>query len=496
LYLNIVHSNVSEKERQEGEHMSSIHRIATIGIALAFITGMANAEIYVKQGSFKLSGMVEIETAEMMKVRTALGQVNRTLDHNWYSHITGTLNFQAQPADNFELKGSFEFKQYMNMSVWWATTMNRAAYYYLGDFLYHDFYIREAQGILSALESEALSLTVSLGLQPYKYNSESREFGEYLFRSGTYPFLLMGEFDRPFSRLTGLRAAIASNLDFINLKADAFVLTERELRPYWDLSLAGTGAINLFSIFEIGGGINLAHYIPMNEKYVTPDSSVNAYFKDSSLVWDETGQADVMTYDTGYYTFKGTKIMARGSIDLFGVFGLFGFSRGDGSLVSDIFGATGGKLFGEIAVIGLDDYPKSVQPDANPLGYDTLAQRMPWVAGFHLPFWKLLDECELECEWYPNPYPNNTAMVHWAGLPLPYPKNISDDYALDRGARWYWSVYLKKQVLKNFTIVSQIGRDHLRWEMPMPYYNSNYDFEEAMCKPDQWGWHVKTIFSF
>lgn len=50
--------------------------------------------------------------------------------------------------------------------------------------------------------------------------------------------------------------------------------------------------------------------------------------------------------------------------------------------------------------------------------------------------------------------------------------------------------------MKDFAVVAQIGRDHIRWEMPMPYYNSNYDFEEAMCKPDHWGWHVKTIFSF
>ena len=481
--------------RNEGEHMSSFYSRATIALLLASMASTAGAQISVKQGAFNLSGMVEIETAEMMKVRTAIFMQNRTLDHNWYNHITGTLNFIGQPNYRLTLKGSFEFKQYMNMSAWWATQMNRGAYN-LGDFLYHDFFIREAQGVFSVMESKAFSLDVSLGLQPYKYTAESREFGEYLFRSGTYPFLLTGEFDRPFSRLTGLRAAIVSNFDFINLKADAFVLTERELRPYWDISLAGVGAVNLFKILEIGGGINLAHCIPTNEKYVTPDSSINTYIKDSSLVWDEAVQADVMTYDTGYYTFKGTKVMARGSIDLFGIFGLMGISRGDGSFWSDFFGPTGGKVFGEIAIIGLNSYPKSIQPDANPLGYDTLAQRMPWVAGFHLPMWKLLDECELEFEWYPNPYPNNTAMVHWVGLPLPYPKNISEDYPLGRGARWYWSLYLKKQVLKNFTIVSQIGRDHLRWEMPMPYYNSNYDFEEAMCKPDQWGWHVKTIFSF
>jgi hypothetical protein len=475
--------------------MSSICRLVTIGFVVASMAGMANAQISVKQGSFKLSGMVEIETAEMMKARTALEQRNRTLDHNWYSHMTGTLIFAAQPSDKLELKGSFEFKQYMNMSVWWATKMNQAAYYFLGDFLYHDFFIREAQGIVSAIEGEALSLSFALGYQPYKYNTDGREFGEYLFRSGTYPFLLTGEFDRPFSRLAGLRTAFAYANDAVAVNADLFALTERELRPYWDLSFAGIASVNLFKIVEIGGGVNLAHFVPMNDRYTQPVSPVNAYIRDSSEVFDPDLGFTVMEYDTGYYTFKGTKVMARTSLDLFGVLGFLGFSRGDGSLVSDLFGPTGGKLFGEIAVIGLDNYPAGIDADGNPLGYDSLAHRMPWVAGFHVPLWKLLDECAFEIEWYPNPYPNTTAMVHWEGLPLPYTQNKSEEYPLDRGARWYWSLYLKKQVMKDFAVVAQIGRDHLRWEMPMPYYNSNYDFEEAMCKPDQWGWHIKTIFN-
>lgn len=481
----------------KGVHMSSCVKTAVMGCFVVSMAFMAGAEISVKQGSVAIRGMIELETAEMMKARSAIVQSNGTFDHCWYSHVVGTMNFGAKPNDRLSIAGSFEFKQYMNMNVWWATALNRGAYN-LGDFLYHDFFIREAQGIYSLMESEALSLKVSMGLQPYKYNPEGREFGEYLFRSGTYPFLLMGEFDRPFARLTGLRTAFDFTSETVGASIDVLALTERELRPYWDISLAGVGSVNLLKILDIGAGINLAHFIPVNERYTTPDTSANLYHPDTSMVvtWDSIGARWDTVYvpDTGYYTFKGTKLMVRGTIDLFGIFGMMGFSRGDGSFISDLFGPTGGKIYGELAVIGLKDYPANQQ--TNPLGYDSLPARMPWVAGVHFPFWKLLDECALEFEWYPNPYPNNTAMVHWGGLPLPYPLNLAQEYPLDRGARWYWSLYLKKQVMKNFTIVSQIGRDHLRWEMPMPYYTSNYDFEEAMCKPDHWGWHIKTIFSF
>jgi len=480
-------------QRNQGEFMSSFRRVVIAGLVLVTTAMSTGADIVVKQGSFSLSGMVEIETAEMMKARTAIFQKNTTMDHNWYSHLSGTLNFQAKPINILDLRGSFEFKQYMNMSAWWATSINRGAYN-LGDFLYNDFFIREAQGIISAVNRESFSLSFSLGLQPYKYNTDGREFGEYLFRSGTYPFLLMGEFDRPFSRLTGLRTAISHTSKILTTNLDLFALTERELRPYWDISLAGVGSVNILKIFEIGGGVNLAHFIPMNDKYVTPHSEKNMYIKDSSMVFNPDYGIEEMTYDTGYYTFKGTKLMARASIDLFGIFGLMGYSRGDGSVLSDIFGLYGGKIFGEIGVIGVENYPKSINDES--LGYESRSQREPWVAGFHIPMWKILDDCALEFERYPNHYPNNSAWVYVQGLPLPFTDNISDDYPLDRGPRWYWSLYLKKQVVKNFTIVGQFGRDHLRWEMPMPYYNSNYDFEEAMCKPDQWGWHIKTIFNF
>jgi hypothetical protein len=62
--------------------------------------------------------------------------------------------------------------------------------------------------------------------------------------------------------------------------------------------------------------------------------------------------------------------------------------------------------------------------------------------------------------------------------------------------RWFWSVYLKKEVVKNFSIVCQIGRDHMRWEMPIVYQTAHYDYEDVMVKPEDWTWHVKTIFNF
>ena len=62
--------------------------------------------------------------------------------------------------------------------------------------------------------------------------------------------------------------------------------------------------------------------------------------------------------------------------------------------------------------------------------------------------------------------------------------------------RWFWSLYMKKEVVTNFSVVCQIGRDHMRWEMPIAYQTANYDYEDAMVKPRDWAWHIKTIFNF
>ena len=54
---------------------------------------------------------------------------------------------------------------------------------------------------------------------------------------------------------------------------------------------------------------------------------------------------------------------------------------------------------------------------------------------------------------------------------------------------------MKKQIVKHFSLVCEMGRNHQRWE-----FNQNegffYDFETALVKPDQWGWHLSGVFSF
>ena len=465
--------------------MRSIGKAAVIICFLACMARAGNSEDNTANiGKVSISGMVEVETAEMLKARMGTtGGVSATQTHGWNEHLVGTLNFEARPQKYLTLRGSFEFRTY---SLYTPTLSG--ATYGLSDLVYNDFSLREAQGILSLLRNGSVprvSIEMAIGLMPYKYNSEERNLGEFLFRSGTYPFFLNTEFDRPFARLTGLRGSLNYEDENFGAKLDILALTERESRPYWDFSFAAIGSLNFMKMVDIGAGVDLAHCISVDKNLTSPENTLTRYVKDS--VYD--AGLGTWQYNYGYYTFKGTKLMAHATIDPLGTI------RGDkGSMVSEIAGENGGKIYGEWAIIGLENYPAN---NSNLWGYDKLKQKMPWMLGINIPLWKILDVCAFEIERYPSPSPNNPASIIKDGNPLPYFKQT---LAYDTGStyvpRWYWSLYLKKQIIKNFSIVCQMGRDHIRWEMPMNYQVIYYDYEEAMVKPDEWGWHIKMVLNF
>ena len=217
---------------------------------------------------------------------------------------------------------------------------------------------------------------------PFKYNPEVRDLGEFLFRSGTYPLYLLGDFDRPFARLTGLRASFSYGNAGLGANFDALALTEREIRPFWDISLAGIASAHFFKMIDIGAGADFAHLVPMDSRITTPDTNLTSYIIDSTEALDSsTGQPlGIWQYNYGHYTFKGTKLMMRATIDPFGTV------RGKKSIVSDIVGKNGGKIYAEAAIIGLENYPANLtmNPVSNPFGYDKLKEKMPWMVGISM----------------------------------------------------------------------------------------------------------------
>ena len=460
-----------------------------------------------------VSGSVHLGTGEVMRgMYHAMinGQGEQlqswpsTVAHAWFGQPEAMLNLSFKPNDKMCVQIGFQGNVFLNtFPANFKSSMSSNG----GEGVlpqYMSWTLHQAQGTISLLDNEAMSLGLSLGVMPYKYNPEVRNLGEFLFRSGTYPFFLINDYDFPLARLSGVRLNCKYVNEKIRVVFDQFVLSERTLPPFYDFSLASMVSVGWGKFVEWGAGVDFAHLFSVNSELTTPDAAKYA----------------ISPGDTGRYTFKGTKVMSRLTVDPCGIL------RGDKeSAIGQLFGENGGKIYGEIAVIGLKNYPASFVKSStdprdalNQWGYSKISERMPWMVGFNIPLWKILDVCAFELEKYPAPYPNDYFQVLMeSGLPVPtwyhvYRDNIrivqnpsSGGYdtipwkmAYDSAAyqnRWYWSLYMKKKIAEHFSLLGQISRDHMRWDINLGN-KLNYDTEEALVLPGEWSWRFGALLEF
>ena len=191
-----------------------------------------------------------------------------------------------------------------------------------------------------------------------------------------------------------------------------------------------------------------------------------------------------------------------------------------------IFGEEDLKLYVETIILGLKNYPKSLDIDElsqspiNEFGYDNLLEKMPIMFGFNIPGTygpvKILDVLALELEYYGKKYVNRVPVVTQGltmyRLPLPYDPRINNgepegsDIAGTSGegtyyretyrtrhAQWKWSLYAKRTLFGNFSIIGQIARDHKRIQTTIM---RSLDQEEALVKGNQWYWKLKLSYDF
>ncbi|MBN1308617.1 MAG: hypothetical protein JXA18_11905 [Chitinispirillaceae bacterium] len=455
----------------------------------------------VNDSAITMTGVIDFSMGEVVRgmyraIRSNGDDVVRypsTVSHLWFGQPLARLTVEGRVSEKIRALFGFEVNVFLNTyppylktslsSNGWPPVLPQ----------YMSGRLHQAQGIFSLVDKDQTSLNFMVGLMPYKYNPEVRNLGEFLFRSGTYPFFLINDFNFPLARLSGLRLNFVHNGERFGVRFDQFILTEREMPPMNDISLATVVNVTLYNIIDIGFGVDFARVITLNDNLTTPASAV---FEQSPG-------------DTGRYTFRGTKLMARGTVDP------FGRVRGTGSFLGDLAGEHGGKLYGEVAVVGLKNYPESTilfeQDRLNPWGYKKISERMPWMVGVNIPLWKILDVCAFELEKYPAPYPNDYYQVfmNW-GLPIPtWIERYRSDTTMSDGStwenpydstsytgdRWYWSLYMKKRIARHISIIGQISRDHMRWEVNVGNKN-NYATEEIMALPDQWSWRLATLFEF
>lgn len=405
---------------------------------------------------------------------------NQTLSHLWIGDMIGRAGLKATPNEWLTLKAGIDARLWLNK---WPTSQKQDHNGTISS--NKDIYLHEAYGLFSFLNDwDHGGLEITLGQFPYKYNPDVRDLGEYLFRTGTYPIYIKNDFDFPLARLSGLRVGFDFDTpvklfdhSVAGFHLDGLLLTEREMAPFHDFTLAFIGSVNAFKAVELGGGLSFAHLWSVDDSSTTPKSVYNSY-------------VDTTVGDTGYYTFKGTKVMLRAALDP--VF----FLRGKEGFLSDFFGAEGLKFYTEMAFLGIEEYP--ADEVNNPYGYMSLKEKRPVLLGFTIPMWKVLDVFAVEFEHFDSPYPNsyNEIMAH--NLPTPFQINQNDlvyDSTAYRNDRWKFCVYAKKNIGQHVGLIFQASRDHQGWETD-PLNWKNRDYEEAFVKWNEWSWHFKTEYRF
>ncbi len=299
---------------------------------------------------------------------------------------------------------------------------------------------------------------LQFGYFPMKYNPDSKNLGEYLYRSGTYPgyvwnggwsYLDASSYMAQGARLT---LPTASN----RVVHDVTLFVERDIEPTGDLSPGYQITVRPTSFLEFGGGAVWAHALSFSSDKLTPkptDPLLRGTYYDKRTKRPLLSSDNLDTIpagELGSYTFKGFKTMARFSVNF-------------GSLMDlDLQKAGDFKLYGEWAFLGVQNQP---------FYYDHPFERMPIMGGVSIPTFRLLDQLSLEVEYHKSRFKNTVGSVFDAEIPVPL--EISENYlaytdsalAVDKKSTkddWHWSLYARRRITEGMNLCAQIASDNSR----------------------------------
>jgi hypothetical protein len=388
------------------------------------------------------------------------------------------------------------------------------------------------------------SLTVEFGYFPFKYNPQSTNLGEYLFRTGTYPEVVVSGFensniDRP--KIAGIHGAWGISPW---VRIDAILNTELEIYPLRDINATAISTGAWPKIGSLAFGVQFAHLIALDSGKTTP--GFDKQYHPGVDQW--VGYVDPETGDTTLYTFKGTKLMARASLDVKGI-----VERFAGTL--SVLGKEDLKLYGEAAVLGVKNYPG---------WYNKISERIPVMAGVDWPthqfasyclapgllayglgdgktvsklfgvemrdrskktilwggsgvvagtgLWALehylnwktrLDLFSAEVEFFRSPYWNSQEFIWKDGSPVPYTgSTVGSNYLYwaDSMAKTdddiKWSIYASKKVGAWLRLSGQIACDHTprNWYTAAP--PSFVKYTEMVPRTRDWYYMMRASFYF
>jgi len=348
-------------------------------------------------------------------------------------------------------------------------------------------------------------LTVKFGYFGYKYNPDAVNLGEYLLRSEAYPTIIQNGNSGGWVWLGNENKSMGAKVtwDLLNgaLRQDFLLFSEFSANPLFDFSPAYVATWKVGKGFEIGGGISLHRWLSIKPSATTPSQTANtvaeipvanpadaaqfanskstgsafsggkltapenlvSQFQDSTgtsiasqatdpqgnLVYIVTSTGDTLrpTKETKL-TFKAIKVMGRASVNFSALFGMDEKSTGPF------------KLFGEIAVLGIENQPYY---------YENRAERIPIMVGAYIPTFGLLDLFSVQMEYLKSPWPDFNYDQYTYSTPVPsLPGGSPAEYAVKKQAGLYnrddvkWSANLQKTIITGWQVHLQVANDHMR----------------------------------
>jgi hypothetical protein len=310
------------------------------------------------------------------------------------------------------------------------------------------------EGTYTIGDKEKPFLQFGMGYFPYKFNPDATNLGEFLFRTGTYPLYLISNFNHCYGELLGFRA---SSTLFETLKLDLLFTSEALMFPTQDYSLTLAAHYTLANCLTVGAAIDWAHLISVNDDYTSGKAAGITYI---------TGNGDTVPYN-----FEGVKPTAMVSFDPKPLLPSF---------ISNVFGKSDCRLYGEVLVCGWEDRPDlDTTKTGQFMGYANRADRTPWMVGFDIPTFKLLDILSLESEYFPSKYDDSFRQVLLNASATP-PAEV-----MKARTPWKWSLYAKKSFGGAFSVIGMVGRDHYRPTFPVL---GSSEMESTLNTSKDWRW--------
>jgi hypothetical protein len=449
--------------------MRSFSASTLLALLAAAAAAQDSLDVKYKGAGWMQAGLVMHSTDSL-----ANGGPPNNMNHNWIQSMGVQIASTAKFGPHWEGGMGMGVLQSHNargdMSVannWyptWATFVSEARLSYSQEF------------------GQGRKAQANFGFFPYNYNPDVKDLGLYLLRGYVYPGTPVSGFEARHTTAAANIFGAMVGYSLGGLKNDVLLISETDNRPYFDLSLADVLTWKIGNAFELGAGVNFYRLLPRIKAntapgkscvnvisgytQIDPDDNEVCYILDTTSLDDGTGSPKV---DTVLGSLAGTKLMGRFRLDLKPLMGLDGLGKQD--LI----------LYGELGVLGLDDYPKY---------YPDIKRRMPLMLGFNLPAFGWLDKFDLEVEYFASKnmadYGKAESDYSWVPRVSTEVDNARDD--------WKWSVYFSKAVLGHLRLSGQVANDHLRMFGPPDIGFMSY--AETLTTPKDWYWMLKSTYFF